>query len=362
MNFRRIDKITLLTLIWAVIFISWAYSAERIPPETYIAYSAGRSLVEITHADFSTGIENIIDTIDTSIPGFVRGVDWQIFDPMHGRIFFQEALTARVIRTRVYEIDTRRYFNLPYDNYMGQYVEMIISPHSEYILFTYKYSDDTLWSPNTYKTVVLDGLTLNQHSEKVGLNLWTETGGSSSYVTQNNKYLLNLQYISLTGSFKEHGFVVYSLPGLTPLDTIFYNRILWRGGKTPVDVSDEGILFIADRTDSIGGLPPGTYAFIYDISQRKVSSQFMPIASGGHYAAKLTPEGDEMVVVYSDSGRVRRYNLADGRMVSEIDVPQGSRFVFFGEDGNLYLRSGSEYMVVDYHNNQVLRSFNFQGK
>jgi len=361
MTINRKKEVMLAVLICAGIFTTSIYAAEHMPPENYLARSAGGGLVEITRADFNTGIESAVDTIDTSIAGFARGINWQIYDPVHRRIFFQEALTDVIIRTRVYEIDTRRYFSLPYDNYMGEYAPMIISPHSEYVLFTYEYLDDTLWSPDDYKTVVLDGATLNQLGERVGVRISIEQAWRS-IVSGNNRLLFNPEYLPVSDTSKEDAYTIFSLPDLQPVDTLFHLRMEWRGRKAPVDFSQEGLLFVAAKADSSRDLLPGTYAFVVDGRERRPSSRVVPIAPVGRDAVRLTPEGDEIVVVYSDSGKVRRYELSSGRMVGETEVPSGWHFVFFGEDGNLYLRHGweLEYAVVDYRNNRVARTFTFE--
>jgi hypothetical protein len=49
-------------------------------------------------------------------------------------------------------------------------------------------------------------------------------------------------------------------------------------------------------------------------------------------------------------------------MLGEIDVPVGSSFNFFGDDGNLYLDSPEGVVVVDYRNNRIVRQFRFQGE
>jgi hypothetical protein len=348
-----------------------------MPLERYQVTTNDSPIIYIKRLDFGAGIVTTIDSIDTTNPSFpdtvvwTRGIDWQVYDPIHRRLFFQEAFTMDPIRTRVYEVDSRRYFSLPYDNYMGQYVDMLISPGSEYIIFRYRFMPhDTIWSPSQYKVIVLGAANLNELAQRVGMTLWTEGGGTTSYVTGNNDLLLNLEYLPISDTSKEHGYVAYSLPDLTPLDTLFYRRTLWRGEKRPVDVGANGILFVGVKADSTRDLPPGTYAYVMDGRERRPSSRIVPIAPISRNDAiitqrsdvRLTPEGDEIVAVYSDSGRVRRYDLSSGQMVGETEVPPGWHFVFFGEDGDLYLRHGwePEYMAVDYRNNRIVRSFQFE--
>jgi hypothetical protein len=364
MTFDKIRMILAAILILAGAAFNYSYCAERMPLQTYYAFTNSSTTVYLIRHDYGTGIETITDSVESTNPMFSHDIDWDMYDPIHRRIFFQEALTDVIIRTHVYELDTHGYFDLPFDNYMGQHVDMVVSPRSRYIIFTYMSEPlDTIWSPDDYETVVLDGENLNEISERVGLSI-TESFFHllGSIVTADNRYLINPEYLPVSDTSKEHGYVIYSLPGLIPLDTLFHNRLLWNNNKSIWDFSQDGLLFVASKADSTRNLPPGTYAFIFNISQRRVSSRFVPIAPAGISAAKLTPEGDEIVVVYSDSGKVRRYSLSNGRLKGETDVPQGSGFNFFGGDGNLYLHSSdyNTYIVVDYRHNRILRTFNFE--
>jgi hypothetical protein len=313
---------------------------------------------QIIERDYLIGSDSIINAIDLSD---YTDVGWNKCDPWHRRIFYQEALISTPAQTHVYELETGDNYNLLYDNYSGDAVEMLISPQGRYIIFTYLFKSDSIWSKNLYKTIVLDGNDLSQIGERVSLTISTESPGYMSFVTRNDQYLINPEYLTVSDTLKEDAFVVYSLPNLEPIDTLFYHQMAWRGYKNALDASESGLLFLANRTDSTRVLPPGKYAFIVDATQRRVSSRFIRLSREGNPDVKLAPEGDEIVAVYPAQGKLRRYSLSSGQQISEIDIPAGSSFNFFGEDNNLYLDSPEGVVVVDYRNNRIVRTFRFQG-
>ncbi len=343
------------------------YSAERLPLERFCIFPDTTSYLYINKLDYGSGQETAYDSIDTSDPTFPdtlpwsRGVDWQLYDPFHRRIFFQEALTFIPIRTHVYDISTRSYFDMPYYNYWGFPADMLIAPDGEYIIYSYAYYTDTVNIENSSKTVVLSGDSLNQMSERIGFFISNEYP-VFSFVSRNNNYLINPAFIATSDTSKEHAFIIYSLPSLQTVDTLFYNRLEWRGNKRVSDISANGVLFIAVKTDTTRGLLPGNYAFVVGWPNRRLETRFVPLASGDNIDAKLSPESDEIDVLYPSEGKLRRYPVARGRMLGEIEVPQGSGFDFFGTDGNLYLKNGDNHTVVDYRNNQIIRQFNFSGE
>jgi len=358
----KLKKIYFSAILWALLSTAnFALSENMIPVESFLARSTG-SLLEIVNQNFNIGEETIIDTFHTNATGFSRGVDWQSYDHVQGRIFFQEALTETIIRTHVYEISTRRYFQLPYNNYMGQHVEMIISPDSKYIIFTYMYVRDTIWSSELYKTVVLNGDDLSQLSESVGLSILEINLRETAMVTGNNRFMFNWDFIQISDSTKEHAYIIYSLPDLIPIDTVFHSRVGWNGAKSAFDYSESGLLFIGSKSDSSRNLPPGAYAFILNASDGQISSIFIRIVDDGHFDARLSPDGQEIIVLYYDRGLMRRYSLMNGRQIGQMDIPVGAsfQFGFFGTDGNLYLRGrNGENIIVDFRNNKIERIFRF---
>jgi hypothetical protein len=368
----KISDITKIATYLSIFFIYLGgpiYSAERESLEYYFVYTGSTDTIRVIQRNFVTGIGNVIDSIDTKNPLFpdsniawTHEIDWSFFEPVHRRIFFQEAFTMPPIRTHVYEIDTHRYFDLPYDNYMGEHAKMIVSPNAQYIIFTYRFVNDTSWSIDQYKTVILSGDSLNQISEKIGLDIGDQPQGYMSFIARNNQYLVNPQYLSVSDTSKDDAFVIYSLPALQPLDTLFYRHFQWQGHKRVWDVSDNGVLLVANKTDTTRALPPGYYAFVVSWPGRRLGTRFIPLAPANNFDAKLSPGSDEIDVLYPSEGKLRRYPVARGRMLGEIDVPQGSSFDFYGTDGNLYLRSGETNIVVDYHNNQIVRQFEFTGE
>ena len=365
MKYTYLFILILLLLGASGLKINQAYSAERFNLERCHVFTNNSDTIYIGVLDYSLGLYSVIDSINTLDSSFndpvewTSDIDWSLYDSVHRRVFFQEAFTSSPIHIHVYELNTHRYFNLPYDNYMGEHPTMLISPGSRYVIFTYMFSTDTTWSINLYKTVVLDGEDLHQISEKVGIEIGDEPQSWMSFIAQNNNYLINPDQISTSDTTKEQAFVIYTLPDLNPIDTIFFGRYQWRGSKKVRDISADGILFVATKTDTTRGLPPGNYGFVVGWPNRRLQTRFVPLAPGINYDAKLSPDGDEIDVLYPSEGKLRRYPVARGRMLGEIDVPIGSGFNFYGTDSNLYLKSQEENIVVDYKHNRIVRRFYF---
>jgi hypothetical protein len=313
---------------------------------------------QVIRRDYSSGIESIIDTIQFF---FARGVIWQLEDRVHGRIFFIEGPQPYPFRTHYYDFATKQVLDLPYDNY-GDGSLLFITPQSRYIIITYYSVDDTSWSEENIKTAILDGATLGQIREQRRLLTSNQSQGALSFITRNDNFLINPDYINTSDTTKEQAYVIYTLPELNPIDTFFFARYQWRGSKRVKDISDNGILFVATKTDTTRGLTPGNYAFVVGWPNRRLQTRFVPLAPGNNFDAKLSPDGNEIDVLYPSEGKLRRYPVARGRILGEIDVPQGSGFNFYGTDGNLYLNSPDGNIVVDYQHNQIIRIFQFESR
>ncbi len=363
MTIFKLIKIASIIMLELIIMFDLGASKQPGPiidyylyPDTYIG--------EIHKIDWSSGNIEIADSIDFSKSNYTisRGIENVVYDPVNGRIFFQESLTRSPIFTRVYELATRRLFDLPFANYSGGGADMVISPGSAFIIIHFRFMphDSLGWSENQYKTVVLNGITLELISQKVGFIL---SCGRSNYwpiVTNDNKVLFN---IDANIDEKADAIIPCSLPDLTPEDTLLIYDLGWKGDKKLFDAVDYNLLLQGTKIDNSLNISPGSYAFLIDGHTGQLASKFINVDASGEAFYKLSPAGDEILALSPDRGIIQRYSVSTGVMLGKIQVGTSFNFPVFRDDGNLYLKTGDgshNQIAVDYRNNRVARTFQLQ--
>jgi len=338
------------------------FAAELGPTISYrIMEDGAQSLVQ--KLDWESEIKSIVDTVDLSEAKYSRGLEWQIYDSINGRIYFQEALFGLPFKAHYYDLSTRQLVDLPFDNY-GEF-QIIVSPQSKYIIIEYRhepYDGSGTWNPNQNKTVILDGINLNILNEREALLINSGLYGSKrTFVSSDNKYLFNTEYLTMEEDRKETAVVIYSLPDLIPVDTFHIFNYGWEDKKFVMDVSQSSILVYGIKKDSSGNIPAGRYAFTLDGETGDLSSEIITLINTEKSHILLTPECDEIISIENGTGILRRYSMDNTEQLGEINGPENCFGPVFRDDGNLYIFDvdSLSHIVIDYKNDSILRTFEF---
>ena len=354
-------------LIFLIFIFNLAHSAERQPLEYYYAETNHSDTIIIYRLSFLDGSVTAIDSIDTTDPSFPdHDINWRneidliaLYDAFNKRVFFQENQFAVPSRTHVYDANLRRYYSLPFENYGRLAANIFVSPMGQYILTGFQFKEGEESSDNN-QTTLLNGKDLSQIGDRKSMSFGLPN--FMTIITGNNKYLLNLEYLPNQEEDNSECYIIYSLPDLRPIDTLFKNAIGWQGRKMPLDYYDDGILLSGKVENSSEGMEQGNYLFTVSVPNIKITSKIIKIkyTPDEDPWVYLTPEKDEILALYSVEGMLRRYSLSDGKLLGEIEIPIHSYRGFFGNDGyfyfentlypNLWLES------VDYKNNYVIRN------
>lgn len=343
----------------SILIIANAIYGENAAPIIDYSMDAPGDYIEILKFDWQNGSGIRIDSIPITSSIFAKGIDWSLYDPINHRIFYQEVnIPLGPIYMHVYEINTRKSFDLPYENYFGDHAEMIISPDSKYILLSclagrilsQHYNEAALQEQQDKMiTYVLDGSSLNLIATRTGMDI-NVTSPTLTFISNDNMNLVNVEYSRIDNIFWA---VIYSLPKLNPVDSINISSIGWQGYKYIRDAYSDLILIKGKTTDSSNGLRPGDYIFVVDYKTKNIVSPF--IESTG---AIFSPDGTELISYWPEKHSVIRYSPTTGGTIGETVLPEGvePRGMTFRTDNKLYIsdkNNHSQKIVVDYKNDRV---------
>jgi hypothetical protein len=365
------NEMKLFLTIICVLILSHGAIGVEISPLSDMYIECFNDQLEITKTDYLTGESIVIDSLPLPNMRYLRGIEWSLYDPINNRIFYQETnIPSPPIYLHVYDLKTKKYFDLPYKNFFGDHAEMLISPQSKYIIMSClgdstskrrlrDYSEAALKElKSKLVTYVLDGSSLDLIATRAEFGIYAASP-QYSFVSPDNKYLINDEY-SRTDSIGWG--VIYSLPGLTPIDTINTTIIGWNGDKYIRDVSADYLLLKGKKADSSNGLAPGDYVFVVDYKTKNIISPFI-ISTG----ALFSPDGSELVSYSPERNSIIRYSPTTGEIIGETALPEGTIpfKMTFRADNKLYIKDKNNYsttIVVDYKNDRVDKTIQFKQK
>lgn len=355
--YRRMLSATVILAIFMPGF--QVTKAADLEPMVEYRVSADYHFVRIEKIDWAAENRSYMDSIAYSNRIFARDVGWCLYDQVNNRIFFEEMLISPPHYTYVCDLNTMTVSNLPFANYSGGNVDMLISANSKYIVLSYvpQDSDTSAVGSPRFKTAVLDASNLKIIKEKTGIWLMTDSVPKRAFISGDGNYLFDIDYLPKGGAIKVDAIVTYTLPDLTPIDTTFLDDLGWIGPKGVSDLSGSKLL-IRGRNNDDPALSPGRYMFVWDGSTCKMVSPLIPVSEQDDYIGLITPSGDEVVIIGKISGVMTRYSLPDGALVGETTGLLAIWGAFFRDDGNLYLRQQTVRgeAVVDYKNNRILKT------
>jgi hypothetical protein len=326
-----------------------------------IASDSNATVVEI---NWETGQRTIIDSVHLSNGLYFRGIDWNEYDPLNKRIFFQEAYSSSPMRVHVYEIETKRLFDLAFDNYSGYPVDMVISPNSKYIIFQYfEKSDDSLLFYMAPVTIILDGASLDKINEIPNFEISTRP--ANTYISEDNTKLIKVTFLPDTINIKGRSVVIYDLPNLNPIDTIIIYKTGWVGEKLIKDYAQNMLLVNAFKYDNDNNIDPGNYLFLINISNGSISSPLINAGDDERSRFILSPDKSEIIILKLESNTIIRYSTTTGEILGEFSFASNPKAntANIRTDGMLYMiNKDHSVQVIDYKNNRSDRLFQFETK
>jgi len=312
--------------------------------------------------DWASGDKSVTGTVDLSDTEYFRGLDSELYDPINKRIFFIAMYRHSPITIHYYDFASRQILDLPFENY-GE-PEYILSPDSKYFICTYGHIPYTkTYSANNRKTVVIEAKSLSVVGERIGMGIWSTNSHvrQRTFVSSDNRYLFNFEYLLTPDGEKTNNFVTYSLPELTPLDTTFTYNLFWEGRKGLMDAVDRTLLFSAVKDDDSNDIPSGNYAFLINGVTGELESELIDLTIYSPYGSLLTPDTKEIISIDAENGILTRHSTITGNIIGQIAADIKPFRPAFRKDGYLYINSKSiNYHVIDYKNNNVIKTINIE--
>jgi hypothetical protein len=362
----------LLFIINFLILSYNAFGADISPTyDTYIDCFDGQ--LKIVKGDYLNGNGEFVDSLPLPNARYYRGIDWSLYEPINDRIFYQETnIPTPPIYIHVYELNTKKSFDLPYKNYFGGHAEMLISPQSRYIIMSCLSDSDTSplrdYSETAIKeqrskliTYVLDGNSLDSLGARKGMDIHAESP-LSSFISSDNTNLINIEYLPVDNQQKNDFAVIYTLPDLNPVDSFNIETMGWSGIKWAPDLSIDYLLINGNKTDSSGGLAPGSYIFVVNYKTKEITSPIIPFVGR---SLVLSPDATEIICFSQPDSTIIRYSATSGEVLGKITIPYSVNLysLNFRTDGKLYIKPATgDYpdVAIDYKNNTIDRTFRIE--